>query len=601
MRARTLTTAALAAACCASPSSALAQQTKVQGFALDAFDPSVPVDAFFGVPSPAIGGHLEVRGTAMFDFSSHPFNYRNNITGMTTHVVGSQGLLRVDASLALWDRLLVSVDVPFALVNSGSDPKDPKFDFHPPSGPAMGDVRVGLRGRIWGEFRDPFQIGVSANLYAPSGSAAAYMGEGHVRGAFQLLLGGRAGGFVWSAAGGTTLRATEAPLATFGGGVGWVFGDDRVQIGPEAYGSVAIGGPRHALPFTNLGSPAEIEILGGARVRLVGGLYLGAAAGTGPIAAIDSPAFRFLGSISWAPIPAAPSRAAGFGDRDGDGIADDVDACPDVPGELQSDPAKDGCPIADKDHDGVLDVDDACPDVPGASNADPTKNGCPLDSDEDGIPDTVDACPREAGVTSTDPKKNGCPSDRDGDGVADAIDACPDAPGVKSADPKQNGCPDDPDGDGIKGAADACPLEKGLPDPDPKQNGCPKFVRVANDQLEITTQIQFKPYGIHKSETIAPVSAGLMNEIRDVIAQHPEIVKLEVQGHTDDMGTDAFNLHLSQERADAVRQWLVDAGIPADKLVAKGYGMWKPTADNRVRNGRTRNRRVQFVILEKKK
>jgi outer membrane protein OmpA-like peptidoglycan-associated protein len=91
-----------------------------------------------------------------------------------------------------------------------------------------------------------------------------------------------------------------------------------------------------------------------------------------------------------------------------------------------------------------------------------------------------------------------------------------------------------------------------------------------------------------------------MKEIRDAIIQHPEIVKIEVQGHTDDMGTEEYNQRLSQERAEAVRQWLIDAGVPADKLVAKGYGMSRPLADNRMRPGRTKNRRVQFVILEKR-
>jgi outer membrane protein OmpA-like peptidoglycan-associated protein len=268
---------------------------------------------------------------------------------------------------------------------------------------------------------------------------------------------------------------------------------------------------------------------------------------------------------------------------------------------MQSDPTKDGCPIADKDKDGIPDVDDACPAEAGPKSTDPTKNGCPIDTDGDGVPDTADACPKVAGVKSADPKKNGCPPDKDGDGVPDALDACPDVAGVKSADPKLNGCPDDPDGDGIKGAADACPLEKGPPDPDPAQNGCPKYVRVHGDEILFSAQIQFRPNGFRKSETVAPVSEELMKEIRDVIIKHPEISKLEVQGHTDDNGGEEYNLKLSQERADAVRSWLIAAGIPAEKLVAKGYGFWKPVADNRVNAGRVRNRRVQFVILEKKK
>lgn len=605
MRARKSLLIALAAAGLLAPRGAQAQ-TKVNGFALDAFDPSVPVDAFFGVPSPAIGGHLEPRAAVIFDYGLHPFKYE--LPSRTTYVVGSQGLLHVAASLALWDRLLVSVDMPFALVNSGTDPGDNRFDFHPPSKPAVGDLRVGLRGRIYGDFRDPFQIGLGANLFAPTGSPDAYTGEGGVRGAFQLLLGGRAGGnvgFVWSATGGAMLRAGDVPMATFGGGAGITFGEDRLQIGPEIYGSAAIGGTRHELPAalanSDVGSPVEVEVLGGAKVRLVGGLFLGAAAGSGLVSAIGNPALRFVGSLSWAPLPAAqPQRKGPVGDRDGDGVADDHDACPDVKGELQSDPAKDGCPIPDKDHDDVPDVDDACPNDAGPRSPDPTKNGCPADADEDGVPDSKDACPKEPGSKSADPKKNGCPGDRDGDGVPDPIDACPDAAGPRSTNSRINGCPDDPDGDGIKGAADACPNEKGVADRDPKQNGCPKFVRVDTGEITISVQIQFQVNGKRKNETVSPISTALMKEIRDAIQSHPEILKVEVQGHTDDSGSEEHNNKLSQDRADAVRQWLIDAGVPAEKLVAKGYGMWKPLSDNRIRVGRTQNRRVQFVILEKR-
>jgi outer membrane protein OmpA-like peptidoglycan-associated protein len=598
--------AALATAPLLLPARPAAAQTKLPGFALDHFDPSVPVDAFFGVPSPAVGGHLVPRATVTFDYAQHPFVFDKSAS-TSVPVVSAQAYLRLAASLALWDRLLVSVDAPAAVVNKGEDPMLATVNFHPPSKPAIGDLRIGLRGRIWGDFRAPFQIGAGAYLYAPTGSPDAWTGEGKVRGNFHLLLGGRAGGgsvgFVWSATGGVTVRAGESALATFGGGAGLVIGEDRVQIGPEMYGVAPFSGATTTVPNSKVtvSTGAAIEVLGGIKVRIVEGLFIGAAAGSGPLAAVGSAPFRFVGTLGWAPLPAAARTGTPtVGDRDGDGIRDDVDACPDEPGVLQADPAKDGCPLPDKDKDGILDSDDACPNVPGVRSADPTKNGCPADSDEDGVPDDVDACPKVAGVKSSDPKKNGCPADRDGDGIPDNVDACPDVPGVASSDPKQNGCSDDPDGDGIKGTADACPHEKGPPDPDPKQNGCPKYVRVENGEIAINTQIQFQTYGKHKSETVSPVSEELMKEIRDAIMTHPEIVKVEVQGHTDDSGSEDFNQRLSQERADAVRQWLIEAGVPADKLVAKGYGYWKPLSDNRVKAGRTKNRRVQFVILEKR-
>ena len=580
-----------------------AAQTKTPGFALDRFDPSVPVDAFFGVGSPSIGGHLVPRGVVEFDYASRPLQVA--VAGMgTTNVVSGQGFLHAGVSLPLWDRLLLSVDVPVAVVDKGASPMVSGLDYHAPSSASIGDVRIGARGRFWGGIRDPFQIGLGGAVLLPTGSPDAYTGQGAARGTVDLLLGGRARktvGLVWSASAGTMLQgARVSPLFRYGAGAALVIGEDRLQIGPEMYGSTQLGnvaGWTMGQGFA-AGSATEIEILLGAKGRVFGGFFLGAAGGFAPIAAVGSPGVRFLGSVSWAPLT-EEKRRGGIRDRDGDGIADDVDACPDVKGELQNDPAKDGCPISDRDHDGIPDVDDACPLEPGPKNVDPTKNGCPPDADDDGIPDAEDACPTVKGVKNPDPKKNGCPIDTDGDGIPDALDACPDVPGVKSADPKLNGCPDDPDGDGIKGAADACPFEKGPPDPDPTKNGCPRYVRVDSQEIRILAQIQFKTNGKSKGGTVSAVSDELMKEIRDVIKQHPEIVKIEVQGHTDDDGSDVYNMKLSQERAEAVRQWLIEGGIPGSKLVAKGYGFNKPLGDNRINKGRGQNRRVQFVILER--
>lgn len=601
-----LAATAVSAALVACPGADARAQSKVEGFALNQLEPAPAGDAFFGVPSAGVGGHLVPRAFVMFDYAHRPLRLRTDAG--ETPIVASQGFLRVDASLALWDRLQLSVDMPFAIAQSGQDPRFPGVDFHPPTSAALGDLRFGLRGRLAGGDHDPIQIGIGSYLFLPTGSTEGYDGEGAARGLFQALVGGRVGsrvGFVWSAAGGVEIRGAGRPhQIVFGGGAGLLLGGDLLQIGPEIFGSTDLGG-QPLIPDTSgikATSQTHLELLGGVKLRVLGGLTLGAAAGPGISSAAGTPVFRALGTIGWAPAaaPSKPVVAAASGDRDDDGIKDDIDACPDVKGELQSDPAKDGCPPADRDQDGVLDVDDACPTLAGQRNVDATKNGCPKDSDDDGIFDPVDACPDEKGASSQDPKKNGCPGDRDSDGVLDVADACPDAPGPKSADPKLNGCPDDPDGDGVKAPKDACPTEKGPPSPDPAQNGCPVLARVIDNEIVIKQQVQFQVYGNSRSETVDPISNDLMNEIKNVLNQHPEITKLEVQGHTDDSGNEAFNQHLSEERAAAVRQWLIDAGIPASKLIAKGYGYTKPIADNRIRQGRQQNRRVQLVIVERK-
>jgi len=252
----------------------------------------------------------------------------------------------------------------------------------------------------------------------------------------------------------------------------------------------------------------------------------------------------------------------------------------------------------DADADGVPDDADACPTVPGVASLDPKLNGCPppADADTDGILDEVDACPRKFGVANADPAKHGCPppGDSDGDGITDDVDACPQKPGVASADPQKNGCPGDTDGDGINDPLDACPEDAGKPDPDPKKNGCPVVV-VKGDQIVINERIEFDT---GKSK-IKSVSDPLLDTIAQVMKDHPEIKKVEIQGHTDNQGAAALNRNLSNARAKAVMKALEKRGIAAGRMTAKGYGPDKPIASNDTDEGRQANRRVQFQITER--
>jgi len=202
-------------------------------------------------------------------------------------------------------------------------------------------------------------------------------------------------------------------------------------------------------------------------------------------------------------------------------------------------------------------------------------------------------------VRTDDPTTNGCPPpppDRDGDGILDKDDACPDLKGVKSDDPTQNGCPPDSDGDGIRDDVDACPHEKGKPNEDPQKNGCPTAVRVTDQEIIILEQVQFKT----GSAVIKKASDDLLTQVAMVLAEHPEIVKLEVQGHTDNRGGKKYNKRLSEKRAAAVKKWLVTRGsVDPGRLTSHGYGMEEPIADNGTADGRQQNRRVQFKIMEK--
>lgn len=208
--------------------------------------------------------------------------------------------------------------------------------------------------------------------------------------------------------------------------------------------------------------------------------------------------------------------------------------------------------------------------------------------------------------------------DADADGVPDFEDACRELVGAASADPVMHGCPDlpqDEDGDGIPSALDACPREAGLPSAMPNRHGCPAHAipsateappRVAEPSSKPLAEVDAERIVIHQqvqfetgTSALRPESDALLNEVAEVLKTHPEILRVEVQGHTDEVGTREFNQRLSVGRARAVVHWLMQHGVAAERLVARGYGSDVPLATNATEQGRRTNRRVEFRIIER--
>ena len=522
----------------------------------------------FGVPSPFVAGQLTPHVAALLDYAHNPLVLRtlNDDTDLGS-VVSSQLFLHVNATLSLWNRLGLNVDVPFALYQAGGSPTAAGQRFPSPDKAQMGDLRLGARLRLLGEYDQPLQIGVGGYVWLPTAPSDGYVGDGKVRGTPQLLFGGRvADRVVWSLAGGPQFRAkqsfagvTQGTEIHVGAGLGFLFLDNRhLQIGPEAYATFTVAKGDNSANDA-LKRATNLEVLADIRYRIVDDVEIGAGVGPGLTVGLGTPDFRGVFMLAY--TPEMKKKPAPPVDRDGDGISDDRDACPDVKGLPDPDPKKNGCP-ADRDGDRILDEQDACPDEPGLPNEDPKKNGCPP------------------------------PKDRDGDGIVDAEDACPEVKGVADADPKKNGCPPDTDGDGIIDPEDACPQEPGKPDPDPKKNGCPK-VFVKEGKIEILEQVQFKT----GSDVILPASDDLLERVTKVFADHTEITKVLVEGHTDNRGGKALNKGLSARRAASVKKWLVKHGVDAKRLDSQGFGDERPIGDNSTDEGRQQNRRVEFKIL----
>ncbi len=219
---------------------------------------------------------------------------------------------------------------------------------------------------------------------------------------------------------------------------------------------------------------------------------------------------------------------------------------------------------ADRDQDGVDDLHDFCPDVAAGSTPDPEKAGCPDgDQDKDGIADHTDQCRTQAKGLHPDPVRLGCPMpDRDNDSVPDPEDHCPDKPGA--------------------------------PSPDPKLNGCPGLVKVAGNKIEINRPVFFAT----GQDRILPKSFPVLQAVANALQLTPAIHTVEIQGHTDAQGDGEKNRDLSERRAGSVRTWLIQHGVDTLRLRARGYGDSHPQSTNRTAQGRSSNRRVEFLIID---
>jgi outer membrane protein OmpA-like peptidoglycan-associated protein len=180
------------------------------------------------------------------------------------------------------------------------------------------------------------------------------------------------------------------------------------------------------------------------------------------------------------------------------------------------------------------------------------------------------------------------PKDSDHDGIPDSEDACPDQPGPAEYD----GCPDT-DGDQIPDNVDKCPTEPGPPD----NEGCPvkELVTLQSNRIQLKGTVLFDT----NQATIQSQSFPLLNEVYTILSHHPELGVVRVDGHTDNRGSRPFNQDLSERRAKAVLEYLVNKGLPKARLRYKGFGLDKPIATNDTPLGRAKNRRVEFAVVGK--
>ena len=503
---------------------------------LPQLQPAPAGDRFFAVPSPYTPGNLVLHGGVLLDYAKNPLVVSDSAGSVVGHVVEHQLLLHLDVSLTLSDRVSFNADIPFALVNRGDGTVEAGAftganAFVSPSGAGVGDLRLGARLRIFGGYFDPFQVAVGGFLWIPTGTRNDYLTDGNVRGQVQLLLGGLVDRFIWSAMGAPTFRSSQSygdiqlgSQLNWGGGAGVLLGDARnVQSGLETIGGVTL--VKSARSFNS-------EVLGGVKVRAVDPVELGVAVGRGFSTGLGTPDYSgaLLMAVLYAQGPQADhdrrprrrrhprrgrrlprregrrqrrrseeERLPAAGDRDGDGIPDDEDACPDVTGVRERRPEEERLPAPRprrRRH------------PRRRRTRAPTWRAC-----RDRRPEEERLPAATATATASPTPRTPAPTCRASRPTTRRRTAARPTPTATAS--RRRG---------------RLPGREGPRDPDPKKR-LPEDVRVTSTEIVILEQVQFDT----DKATIRPVERAARRG-GQVVREHPEIQRIEVQGHTDDRG-----------------------------------------------------------------
>jgi len=486
------------------PQIALPDNPAERGFDPDPSRPAVLANGAFAVETAAPEGRGTARAEVLFDYARGLLAIRSGDTRvgylvrdrLTLHALGSYALGPVE----------VGADMPFALVQ-GSDCSFPAASCGIPAGPlatpvgatALGDLRV--LGKVPLLRGVPLDVAAALEVRFPTGDGQSFLSDGWAAQP-QVLAGRRVGPVRLDASLGYLIRgsgqylqlvahdaltyglAASLPLPRVGWLTTW-----------RAIADLAGQWPR-GLDFSTDRYRAPLSVRAGLRARVWRDLAVDVGAGTGVAwfgnAGYGRESFRVFAGLRWEHIVPSASTPPEL-DRDGDGVPDSEDRCPDQPGPAELD----GCP--DRDGDGIPDIEDKCPDQPG-----PAKNdGCPLPPEE--------------------------------------------------------------------------PL-----------------VEVETSRLSLKDEIHFET----GQDSIRAESERVLNELAAVLKAHPELARIRVEGHTDNVGGQAYNLDLSRRRARSVVRALVQRGVAEGRLAPEGYGFERPVAPNTTPLGRAKNRRVEFTLLE---
>lgn len=558
--------------------SASAQGEDSTAIAVQQYEPGPGHDDILGVQSSQILDHLAWQLGAQLNVADDVLEFRTGDTTMFK-VIESQTGLDLLVSLGLFDLAELGLVLPITPYRTNGDPPDGAA-LDDLSTAALGDLRLVAKGRIPG-LPDSLHVALAAALTLPTGKDSDFYGESTVSVEPRLLAEYRKPDGVAVAANlGFRLRdekqfanLTYGNELTYGLGVRLPF----EVAGLELAGISTLVGSLS----TDGGSSEErpLELLAGLEFEVIDGLVLALAAGPGLSKGYGTPDVRVVAGFRFQQKP-AEKPACRHGAEDLDGHEDD-----------------DGCADPDNDGDGVNDDIDVCPNEPGVASDDDL-TGCPRNPVGQGAGQPGDAGPVDPAIG--EPLAPLQPAlDPDNDGLAGEDDSCPDQPEDVDQFEDFDGCPeDDNDSDGIKDADDRCPLQAEVINGIDDDDGCPDKGKsgVVLDGSSIL--ILDKVYFDTNKTTIKQSSFPILDQVAATLRANAQITRLRVEGHTDSRGRADYNLQLSEGRAAAVRQYLIDKGIAAERLVSQGFGETQLIDTRKTRAAHDKNRRVIFQILE---
>ena len=572
-------------------------------------------------------GHKEFSFGLVTDWGYKLLSFENDPNAFTVENIITPTLIAAAGFKLGPAEIELGVGLPFVVVSgdrnpddNGGTPNDPNDDQRfKMSGQGIGNVALHLKTRFLKTSRGPkIGLGVVASLYLPTTSEKQkFLGEDKLTPQLMAILDkefGRDRRLRLALNAGIRIRTgttvfndnasafpdanpatPETPFTNesfeagnelpVGVAIAYAITPQKFDVVGEVFGAVPLVGENYQ----------PLEAIGGIKVYLARNSFLTLGGGAGVVPGkVGNPTARAFIGIVFEP---------NIGDRDNDGLKDDVDDCPDDPEDYDEFEDEDGCPEPDNDKDGIIDEEDKCPLNPEDKDDFEDEDGCPEgnqnDRDGDGLLDDVDQCPDDPEDFDKFQDEDGCPDpDNDQDGILDVDDLCPNDPEDKDGWEDEDGCPDpDNDKDKILDNDDRCPNEPETKNGFEDEDGCPDRGRVVvtDTKIEILDKVYFE----YNKAVIKSESFPILDAVAATLEGNPDIQLIEVQGHTDERGNDAYNLELSDKRAKAVVKYLADKGIAADRLQGQGYGETQPIERKSNEAAWAKNRRVEFLILKR--